>query len=220
MPRRQRCARTGAGSPSGGGNALVKATSAVARLKRDHRERGHTMHNDFGFRIKIILLAIVSTAGFHARADDAAPGGIEFFEKKVRPLLVDNCYNCHSANTNAKGGLRVDDRNGLLAGGNSGAAVVPGHPEKSLLIKAVGYNDDDLRMPPKKQLTAEQVAVLSSWIKEGAAWPAVNVPVALGKPNPKYDTLRKEHWAWQPIREVNAPQVHDTAWPRDTIDRY
>src|SRR5258706_11517416 len=180
------------------------------------------MRNDFGFRIKITLLAIVSTAGLHsfARADDAAPGGIEFFEKKVRPLLVDNCYNCHSANTNAKGGLRVDDRNGLLQGGNSGAAVVPGQPEKGLLIKTVGYNDDDLRMPPKKQLSAEQVAILSQWIKDGAAWPAVNVPVALGKPNPKYETLRKEHWAWQPIREIKAPQVQNTAWARNSIDGF
>jgi hypothetical protein len=180
------------------------------------------MRNTFGFRLKIILLAIVSIVSFHssARGDDTAPGGIEFFEKKVRPLLVDNCYNCHSANTNAKGGLRVDDRNGLLQGGNSGAAVVAGHPEKSLLIKAVSYNDDDLRMPPKKQLSTEQVAVLAQWIKGGAAWPAVNVPIALGKPNPKYETLRKDHWAWQPIREVKGAEVHDTAWSRNPIDQF
>ena len=62
---------------------------------------------------------------------------LEFFEKKIRPLLVNNCYNCHSANTNSKGGLRVDDRNGLLTGGGRGPAVVPGQPEKSLLIQAV-----------------------------------------------------------------------------------
>ena len=66
-----------------------------------------------------------------APADDAAR--MEFFEKKVRPVLVNNCYNCHSANTNSKGGLRVDDRNGLLTGGRRGPAVVPGEPEKSLL---------------------------------------------------------------------------------------
>src|ERR1700722_2872102 len=67
------------------------------------------------------------------------PAAIEFFEKKIRPLLVDNCYNCHSANTNAKGGLRVDDRNGLIQGGNTGPAVVPGKPEKSLLLQAVKH---------------------------------------------------------------------------------
>src|ERR1700704_778599 len=63
--------------------------------------------------------------------------GVAFFEKKVRPLLVDNCYTCHSADTNSRGGLRVDDRNGLIVGGSRGPAIVPGHPEKSLLLQAV-----------------------------------------------------------------------------------
>src|SRR5438045_1412756 len=94
-------------------------------------------------RTWVILAAALSFHSGRAVAADgsqASSSAVEFFEKNVRPLLVDNCYNCHSANTNAKGGLRVDDRNGLLHGGNAGAAVVPGHPEKSLLIKAVGYD--------------------------------------------------------------------------------
>src|SRR5437764_12405450 len=72
-------------------------------------------------------------------ADEQA--AIDFFEKKVRPILVDNCYTCHSADTNAKGGLRVDDRNGLISGGNGGAAIVPGKPDESLLISAVKHAD-------------------------------------------------------------------------------
>src|SRR5271155_1670756 len=87
-----------------------------------------------------------------AAADEAAL--VEFFEKKVRPILVSNCYNCHSANTNAKGGLRVDDRTGLIEGGNSGPAVVPGKPEKSLLLQAVKHEGDVTSMPPKKPLSA------------------------------------------------------------------
>jgi hypothetical protein len=156
------------------------------------------------------------------RAEDAkgVSAGLEFFEKKIRPLLVDNCYNCHSANTNAKGGLRVDDRNGLLHGGNTGPAIVAGNPEKSLLLRAVGYKDEDLQMPPKKQLTAEQVADLTAWIKDGAAWPAVGVPMSLGKANPKYDKLKKEHWAWQPLSAVTPPQLKDASWARSDIDRY
>ena len=131
-------------------------------------------------------------------------------------MLVDNCYNCHSANTNAKGGLRVDDRNGLLQGGDSGPAVVPGDPEKSLLIQAVRHADDDLKMPPKKQLTAEQIADLTQWIKDGAAWPAAGGRRRRGKPNPKYDKLRKEHWAWQPLRRRRRRRQSATArWPRD-----
>src|ERR1700761_2286976 len=130
--------------------------------------------------VPFMLLALAAApASSPARAAEAAapvdPAKIEFFEKKVRPLLVDNCYNCHSADTNAKGGLRVDDRNGLLQGGNTGAAIVPGKPDESLLLKAVGYQDDDLKMPPKKQLSADQVAILSQWVKQGAAWPAVQV---------------------------------------------
>lgn len=89
--------------------------------------------------IRLFLpLALLVAAPFAAHAqtrDEAAQ--LEFFEKKVRPVLAEQCFNCHSANTNSKGGLRVDDRNGLLQGGGRGAAVVPGHPEKSLLLGAV-----------------------------------------------------------------------------------
>jgi hypothetical protein len=150
--------------------------------------------------------------------DDAAK--IEFFEKKVRPLLVDNCYSCHSADTNSKGGLRVDDRNGLLNGGNGGAAIVPGKPEDSLLIQAILYTDDNLKMPPKKQLSPGQIADLTQWVKDGAAWPAVGVAVDLHKPNEKYEKLRQDHWAWQSLKAPAAPQVSDSAWARDDIDRF
>ena len=148
------------------------------------------------------------------------PAALEFFEKKVRPVLVDNCYNCHSANTNAKGGLRVDDRGGLLAGGDSGPAVVPGHPESSLLLKAVAYHDADLKMPPKKELAAEQVANLTTWIRDGAAWPPVEIAAIETKSNPKYDRLRKEHWAWQSLTNPKPPAVHDTAWAQSDIDQF
>ncbi|MBI1914771.1 MAG: PSD1 domain-containing protein [Planctomycetes bacterium] len=152
-----------------------------------------------------------------ARADATA---VEFFEKKVRPLLAGYCYNCHSANNNSQGGLRVDDRNGLLQGGNGGPAVVPGHPEKSLLIRSVRSTDENLKMPPKVRLSPEQVADLTKWIKDGAAWPEVRVPQGFGKYSAKYDKLRKEHWAWQPLREGKVPPVRDASWPRTSIDRF
>jgi mono/diheme cytochrome c family protein len=161
--------------------------------------------------------SVLSAAELAPRIDATA---LEHFEKKVRPLLVNNCYTCHSANTNAKGGLRVDDRNGLIQGGNRGAAVVPGDPEGSLLIQAVRYSDPNLEMPPKKQLSAEQVADLSKWIADGAAWPELRVPVSIGKPNAKYGKLRTEHWAWQPMRETPAPSVLDTTWAKDDLDRF
>ena len=86
---------------------------------------------------------------FAAKAPDRA--GIEFFEKHVRPVLVDHCYNCHSpgAEKGVKGGLLLDTRDGLLKGGDNGPGIVAGDPEKSLLIKAIRYHDENLQMPPK-----------------------------------------------------------------------
>jgi cytochrome c553 len=146
---------------------------------------------------------------------------VEFFEKKVRPILANHCAGCHSADTNAKGGLRVDDRNGLLAGGNNGPAVVPGEPARSQLLQRVTHKDEKRRMPQEGQpLTAEQVADLTTWIKAGAAWPAPRVPASLGKPKPAYERLKREHWAWQPLTDPKVPTVRDAAWPHDDIDRF
>ena len=131
-----------------------------------------------------------STARESAPRHDAS--AVAFFEKKVRPVLVNNCYNCHSANTNSKGGLRVDDRNGLINGGGRGPAVVPGHPEKSLLLRAVRHEAGKLKMPPKKHLSDEQIADLTKWIKDGAAWPAgASARHARSSPSAKYERLRK-----------------------------
>ena len=112
----------------------------------------------------------------------------EFFEQHVRPVLVENCYPCHSSGSEKiKGGLLLDTREGLLKGGDSGPAIVPGDPEASLLIKAVRYADKDLQMPPKdKRLAAGQIADLVAWIKLGAPDPriATNQPsgVTVQKP--------------------------------------
>lgn len=147
------------------------------------------------------------------------PAKLEFFEKKVRPLLVDNCYNCHSADNKAAGGLRVDDHNGLLQGGGRGPAFVAGRPEQSLLIKAIRRTDAKLKMPPDNALTEEQVGILEQWIRDGAVWPALEIPADLVAERPDYDQLRKEHWAWQPLKSSAVPRVGST-WPRDDIDRF
>ena len=135
------------------------------------------------------------------------PAKLEFFEKKVRPLLVNNCYNCHSADNKAAGGLRVDDHRGLLQGGGRGKAIKVGNPEESLLIKAVSHTDAKLKMPPNNQLADEQIDILKQWIKDGAVWPALEVPAELHAKRPEYDQLLKEHWAWQPLHKVNPPTV-------------
>ncbi|SFJ01749.1 PSD1 and planctomycete cytochrome C domain-containing protein [Planctomicrobium piriforme] len=148
------------------------------------------------------------------------PEAIEFFEKKIRPLLVENCYTCHSANTNARGGLRVDDRNGLLSGGDQGAAIVPGAPDDSLLLSAVKHEAGSPKMPPGKQLTPEQIGDLTKWIADGAAWPALEIPSDLVGPKPEYAELIAEHWAWQPLQKSVPPEVKESAWPLADLDRY
>src|SRR3954470_17239822 len=94
-----------------------------------------------------------------ARAADPSAEGVEFFEKKIRPLLVENCFKCHSAaSEKLKGGFRLDSKELALKGGESGKlAIVAGEPQKSLLIEAVGYNNTDLQMPPKKKLSQRQI---------------------------------------------------------------
>jgi cytochrome c553 len=169
--------------------------------------------------IAVLITAPRPVSGEASPRQDAA---VEFFEKKIRPVLVGNCYTCHSADTNSKGGLRVDDRNGLLQGGNGGPAVVPGKPEESLLLLAVRHEEGAPRMPPKRRLSADQIADVTKWIEDGAAWPTVAgaAAVGVGKPNVKYEELRKNHWAWQPLHPGLVPAVQDRTWPVDGIDRY
>jgi hypothetical protein len=166
--------------------------------------------------ISLALLGVCALAPGQPPRDAA----VAFFEKKVRPILADNCYNCHSASTKTLGGLRLDDRNGILQGGNRGPAIVRGHPDKSLLIRAVRHTHDKLKMPPGKQLAAEQMADLAKWIEDGAAWPAVRVPASLAKPSARYAALRRQHWSWQPLREAAIPDVSDPSWARSSIDRF
>lgn len=169
--------------------------------------------------IALAGLAALFTASSLAAAEPD-PAKIEFFEKKVRPILVGHCYACHSAETKPAGELRVDDRNGLLTGGNSGPAVVPGEPEKSLLLKRVTL-EGKRRMPLEgAQLTEEQIATLTTWIKDGAVWPTLRVSVSVGKLNPEYEQLKKEHWAWQPLTSPKVPDVKDSAWPQTDVDRF
>ena len=160
------------------------------------------------FALALFAIVPVATLGQRQAADEKKL--IEFFEAKVRLLLAENCYNCHSANTNSRGGLRVDDRNGLIVGGGRGPAVVPGNPQKSLLIQAVRQTHAEVKMPPKKQLTDKQIADLTRWIKDGAAWPKVHIPDSIGELDEWYHDLRNEHWAWQPLREPKTPDEHQS----------
>ena len=111
------------------------------------------------------LLALLAASA--PAADD--PKGIDFFEKNIRPVLVEHCYKCHSANAKKlQGGLSLDTRDGIRKGGDTGPAVVPGKPAESLLLTAVRYTDESLQMPPKGKLPAAAIADLEAWVNEGA----------------------------------------------------
>jgi hypothetical protein len=150
-----------------------------------------------------------------------ANSDFEFFEKKIRPILVDNCYKCHSskAEKGPKGGLLLDSKEGLLKGGDSGPAIVPEHPDKSLLIKAIRYTDENLQMPPKgKKLGAEQIADLETWIKSGAPDPRT----ATGSLDDA-NTIRakaKNHWAFQSVHQPAAPAVKNRLWVKTPVDAF
>src|SRR5262245_51263581 len=148
-----------------------------------------------------------------ARSADSA--ALEHFEKKVRPLLVENCHNCHSAGKKARGKLLLDSRAAALKGGETGPAIVPGAPEKSLLIKAVSYKHE-LRMPPRTKLSEAQIADLTAWVKAGAPWPGGDKPAAAGE---TFDfDKRMRHWSFQPVRRPVPPPVKDAAGARGPID--
>ena len=123
------------------------------------------------FSALLIAASRVESAPANPSADQ-----LEFFENKIRPVLVEHCYQCHSDKAEKlKGGLRLDSPEALLKGGDSGPVIVPGNPDASLLIKAVRYTDPDLQMPPRKggdkKLADAQIASLEAWVKMGAPLP-------------------------------------------------
>src|SRR3989449_4583080 len=174
--------------------------------------------------IRLMIVALSLHAYAAAGAVDARRGqpalsreAIEFFEKKVRPVLTEKCYKCHSAGAEKiKGGLLLDSCNGWMKGGESGPVIIPGDPEKSRLIHAVRYTDGSLQMPPKEILPSSQIADLATWVRMGAPDPRVEA-----KPSRISDRAsRTNHWAFLPPRDSSPPKVKDKKWPRSPIDNF
>ncbi len=158
--------------------------------------------------VPIALLAGLVAAGAYAQ------GAADYFETRVRPLLAEKCFSCHTQSK--MGGLEMVSRAAFLRGGQSGPAVEPGAPERSLLIRAVRYGDDSLRMPPTERLSAEQVAVLTKWVDDGAVWPESDsaTPPAAGGRIVTTDQ-RAPFWAFRPVERGEAPAGTGTP-----IDRF
>jgi hypothetical protein len=141
-----------------------------------------------------------------------AQSDLDFFEKKVRPILVERCHECHSAGAKKlKGGLYLDSRAGLLKGGDTGPAIVPGDAQKSLLVKALRWTDPDLSMPPKKKLSGEEIATFEEWIQKGAPWPGEAARAASRKQVGLTLEEGRKFWAYRPV---------DPGHARGDIDRF
>jgi cytochrome c553 len=177
--------------------------------------------------LPLLLLASALPLDAAVTADSASTplttAQTEFFEKRIRPVLVEKCYGCHSADAErVKGGLLLDTREGIRHGGESGHAVVPGDTNQSLLLTAMKWEDKDMRMPPEKEggkLSDEVIADFEKWIQMGAPDPREGSGV---KPVAKEWDIAKgrEFWAFQPPKSAPAPTVKDAAWPRSDVDRY
>lgn len=153
-------------------------------------------------------------------ATPIAPQALDDFEAKVRPLLIAKCYECHSLEAGkSKGGLLLDSKAGLQKGGETGPALDAVIPEKSLLLAAIRWEQKELQMPPKERLSREEVHILETWVRQGAPDPREAQPAGHAAKPSRLETA-KSHWAFQPRRRAEAPEVQQAAWIRTPVDRF
>ena len=170
------------------------------------------------------LAGLLAASLSSARADESRPTPAQekFFEEKVRPVLATNCFECHGAKKQ-ESGLRLDSRQAAIEGGDSGErAVIPGEPERSLLVKAINHAGD-YHMPPNRKLTGEQIAALTEWVKDGLPWPVDAAPAVTQKLLPAAELAplhRQSHWAYQPVKRPPLPAVGNASWLRTRTDSF
>ena len=165
-----------------------------------------------------IILAFAAAVSLAPAQDPAASSAAsaEFFEMKVRPLLAQNCFACHTQSK--MGGLALTSREELLKGGKSGPAVKAGDPDQSLLIQAIRHSHDKLKMPPAGKMADAEIELLAKWVKDGAVWPEHKAaPKAAGY---QITPEQRAWWSFQPVRKPAPPAVKDAAWPKTDIDRF
>ena len=182
------------------------------------------MHAAFRFA-QVAIVVACSAVTVSAATSDA-----ELFELKVQPILREHCFKCHSHGAEKiKGGLVLDSASALLTGGDTGPAIVPGQPEKSLLIAAIKQTGE-LKMPAKaNKLSDDDIAVIEQWVKAGAPAPATKavagaasstLPNGPMKRTGKITDEDRKWWAYQPLKAVTPPAVKDSKWARNDADRF
>jgi hypothetical protein len=166
--------------------------------------------------IRIIVLFLLLVGPVHASETE----GIEFFESHIRPIFVEHCYKCHAVSAEKlQAGLFLDSRHGVLTGGESGPAIVPGDPDQSRMLKAIEYRNHDFQMPPKYKLDEADIRHIREWIEMGA--PDPRNEDRLGPVNREIDLeAGRQFWAFQPIQANTPPSVQDMQWPLSGIDQF
>ncbi len=182
----------------------------------------------FKFTVVLIAIGLIGVAATHpsvttfSGAQTPAREGLEFFEKKIRPVLIESCYQCHSAQAKKpQGGLLLDSRGAMLKGGVSGEpAIVPGDPDKSRLIRAIRYTDPKLQMPLSGKLPDRVIRDFEEWVKMGAPDPRAGEVASTAAWHPYDLEEAKKFWSFQPVKDQQPPQVKNQAWVRTPIDRF
>ena len=174
------------------------------------------------FRHLLAFLPLLASPLLAADAPKLTPAETEFFETRVRPVLAEHCYKCHSAGAEKiKGSLLLDTRDGVRKGGETGPAIIPGKPDESLLIKAVRYTDKDFAMPPgDKKLPENFIRDLEQWVKMGAPDPRTEATSAKGNYAADLEAAKK-HWAYKPVVKPGVPAPEDASgWAANDVDKF
>ncbi|MBI1309836.1 DUF1549 domain-containing protein [bacterium] len=172
-----------------------------------------------------LVFLVTSRLDSPATAADADIDGIEFFEKRIRPVLVQHCFECHATKPKkSKGGLRLDSKRAALAGGDSGPVIMPGKPDESLLIDAVAYGGEFVDMPPSGKLPDRVIADFRTWIALGAPMPDDKTsdgtqPASSPAPQKTVDIeAGRSFWSFQPVSQQPLPNVSNADWPQQRLD--
>ncbi|MEJ5274560.1 MAG: DUF1549 domain-containing protein, partial [Thermogemmata sp.] len=180
----------------------------------------------FALMAGMLVLVGQEFARLQAQGSDKAaafsPQQVAFFEKQVQPLLRQHCWKCHGDDPGKlRGGLDLRTRHAILQGGDSGPAVDLRQPDKSLLLQAVHYKDEHIRMPPKGKLSEAEIAILEKWVKDGLPVPADRLGGGVARSPGGHDAEEaKKYWAYQPVRRPAIPAVRNTSWVRTPIDAF
>ena len=164
------------------------------------------------------LLLGLSVARSFAADADAERAKLQFFESEIRPLLAKRCYECHGEKKQ-KAGLRLDNIAHILAGGDTGPALVPGKPDESLLVNAIRYKDEDLQMPPKEELPLAEKALLEKWVALGAPWPAGEAAKAK-RDAQGFTADDRSFWFFQPLSKPTPPALKGNRWVNNDVDHF